>query len=168
MGLDQHAFKSKIEPKHTCNFRDWYHPLTGEEGYYTNEQVDTDGILGVPDEASDDTPTPDILIAYWRGHYKLQEWMQNLYDAYDGKAGDVCHFNQNSVELSKEDLEELRDEVMSDSLPSNNHPRPSMTWQDWYGGKEGVEKQKQEDLAFIDKALKAIDDGYHVYYKSWW
>ena len=161
MGLDMYAFKSKIEPKHPCNFRDWYHPLTGEEKYYTNRKVEEGAFISVTLDV--DAPTPDEQIGYWRKYHRLHEWIRERYDAYDGKEGDVCHFNQNSVELSKEMIEELRDEVKNDNLPCK-----SLIEEGWYGGDAAQAMTKAADLVFIETALQAIEDGFYVYYTSWW
>jgi hypothetical protein len=82
---------------------------------------------------------------YWRKHYALQHFMENLYKLKGGKN----IFNCNTLLLTESDIDILEDAVR------NNYYH-------------GVKHYKQRDLGFIKRARKAIANGYDVVYYSWW
>jgi hypothetical protein len=92
---------------------------------------------------------------YWRKHPDLHGWMENLYYA---KGGDADTFNCVDVEITLDDLDELEEDVINDNLPHT---------EGFFFGKSSPE-DKERDLEFIEKARKAIEDGYEVIYTSWW
>ena len=94
-------------------------------------------------------------IAYWRKHPNLHGWMENLYYDMGGKADS---FNCVNMKLDLDDLENLKEAIENDELPS--------TGGFFFGAIDGSERN--EDLEFVDKAIEAINEGYSVYYNSWW
>lgn len=108
----------------------------------------------LPADVDFEEPDTCERIAYWRKHHDLHAWMRDLYDAKGGGG----YFNCVPVTLDLEDLDQLEALVMADKLPSEpdclcGDPDPH---------------HKQDTLVFIDKARASIQDGYSVYYTSWW
>jgi len=91
-------------------------------------------------------------MAYWRKHYDLHQWMENLYRA---KGGTAESFNLIQLRLTMADLNILELDIKADTMPSSS-PFPY------------DEETKQADLAVIASARETINDGYAVYYDSWW
>ena len=94
-------------------------------------------------------------IAYWRKHPNLHGWMENLYYDMGGKADS---FNCVNVKLDIDDLENLKEAIENDELPQ--------TAGFFFGQTDGSERN--EDVEFVNKAIEAINEGYSVYYNSWW
>lgn len=92
----------------------------------------------------------DDEFMYWRKHWDLHKWMENLYYAKGGKG----EFNCAVVRLTLDDLTSLRKTIAENRLSNGGFDLG------WY--------TKRDDLAFIDKAIQAIEDGYEIYYDSWW
>lgn len=92
---------------------------------------------------------------YWRKHPNLHGWMENLYRRKGGQA-DV--FNCVNVQLTNEDLNALEKVVKRNALPPT---------QGFFFGSSSPE-DKEGDLQFIQEARRAIDDGFDVFYTSWW
>lgn len=95
------------------------------------------------------------LIQRWRKHPNLHGWMEMLYREKGGMGPD---FNCDTVLLSLQDLERLEIAVRDDSLPCTDGF--------FFGITDGTEKE--EDLMFIENARGAIQQGYQVFYDSWW
>jgi hypothetical protein len=91
---------------------------------------------------------------YWRKHPNLHGWMEQLY--YD--KGGVQDFNCVPVVLTLDDLQQLEAAIVHHELPE--------TAGFFFGRTQGDEYE--DDLQFIEKARKAIADGYTVFYDSWW
>ena len=91
----------------------------------------------------------------WRKHPNLHGWMDQLYYA---KGGHAESFNCVPVVLTLEDLDRLEADIRERRLPD--------TAGFFFGDSDGTEFL--DDLAFVDKARKAIADGLTVYYDSWW
>ena len=94
-------------------------------------------------------------IKYWRKHPNLHGWMEKLYYA---KGGEKESFNCASVELTREDLNELARAIIDGELPE--------TRGFFFGATDGSEYD--EDLAFVKEAIQAIEEGDRVFYDSWW
>jgi hypothetical protein len=94
-------------------------------------------------------------IHYWRKHPNLHGWMEQL---YYNKGGQADSFNCVNVELTQNDLLDLRNDISDGLLPR--------TVGFCYGQSDGSEIE--DDLQFVDDALKAIEEGDTVYYSSWW
>lgn len=93
---------------------------------------------------------------YWRKHHDLHGWMENLYRSKGG----LEQFNCQKVMLTEEDLDELEKDVISYNLPK--------TTGFFFGDNPPDEEAVNDDLLFIAKARKAIEEGKIVYYDSWW
>lgn len=90
---------------------------------------------------------------YWRKHPDLHGWMENLYRENGGEE----EFNCVNLELTSDDLKRLKRDIKNDNLPHT---------EGFFFGKSS--DKKENDLEFIKKAEEAIEDGYEVYYTSWW
>lgn len=94
---------------------------------------------------------------YWRKHPNLHGWMEHLYRQ---KGGDGRDFNGDPVVLTKEDLDNLASSIIDEELPD--------TEGFFFGQSYNNEEERQDDLDFVKKAHRAIEEGYTVYYDSWW
>lgn len=92
---------------------------------------------------------------YWRKHPNLHGWMALLYHL---KGGSCTLFNCVPVVLTLRDLDVLEECVLNDELP--------LTVGFFFGESDGSERE--DDLAFIEKARAEIRDGKTVFYNSWW
>lgn len=97
----------------------------------------------------------DTEFAYWRKHPNLQGWMEKQW-RYTGKTGE---FNNEKLYLTNELLNELETDVTEVSLPKTNG---------FFYGQNSDEYYKAQDLKFVSDARGYINDGYKVYYCSWW
>jgi hypothetical protein len=95
---------------------------------------------------------------YWRKHNALHSWMENLYRA---KGGDAESFNCIPLRLTKEDLLELIEDAKA-------HKLECASGFFWGGPYDYNEEIANEDIEFAHKALAKIDQGFAVYYDSWW
>ena len=93
---------------------------------------------------------------YWRKHPDLHGWMGELYLAKGGKAENG--FNCETVTLTLDDLDALEKAVRERALPHT---------EGFFFG-ESDSSDFERDLEFIAVAREAIQDGYHVFYDSWW
>ena len=105
-------------------------------------------------------------LAYWRKHPNLQGWMENLWEkkgrpnANENKDSmGMSDFNCVPVELTREDLDALEQDVTNGDLPSTAG---------FFFGSDSDEHYKENDLEFIRKAREALDSGLTVLYDSWW
>lgn len=94
---------------------------------------------------------------YWRKHPNLHGWMEDLYRS---KGGSGEMFNGDPVVLREADLHELAASLIDEDLPHTDGF--------FFGESEGDEDERSRDLEFVKAALKAIEEGYTVYYDSWW
>ena len=94
---------------------------------------------------------------YWRKHPNLHGWMEQLYRQKGGGGRD---FNGDPVVISKEDLDNLAASIIDEELPD--------TEGFFFGQSYNNEQERQDDLDFVKKAHRAIEEGYTVYYDSWW
>jgi hypothetical protein len=103
-------------------------------------------------------------IAYWRKHPNLQGWMERLWES-KGRPGDrneddiLGDFNCIPVELTKEDLNDLENDITNNHLPSTAG---------FFFGNDSDTYYRNNDLEFIRKAREALDSGLTVVYDSWW
>lgn len=112
-----------------------------------------------PDAGADLTITKDAVpseLAYWRKHPYLQGWMEKLYYEKGGKGEE---FNCVNVRLDEDDLNRLKEDVLSGSLPETTG---------FFFGPDSCDDYREQDLKFINDALEAIKDGRIVLYDSWW
>ena len=104
---------------------------------------------------------PEVVeeIGYWRKHANLQGYMQNL--AVEKKVVETVNdFNCIDLELSKNDVENVIDAIVSNDLPRTSGF--------FFGESYGDEAEKQQDLVAFDDALTFCRDGWKVYYRCWW
>ena len=97
-----------------------------------------------------------IELDYWRKHHDLHGWFENLYHLKGG--AEV--FNLIPLKLEIEDLDQLEEDIKNRKLPH--------TTGFCFGDNPPDNESDKYDLEFIEKARKAIQDGYAVYYNSWW
>jgi len=110
-------------------------------------------------------------IAYWRKHSDLQGWMEALWlrkceeqgvEPSVGEPGSwfegQVNFNCQPLRLSHDDLLELRAAVNADALPH--------TTGFFFG--ESQPEDREDTLAFVEAALKAVSQDMEIYYDSWW
>jgi hypothetical protein len=102
-----------------------------------------------------DEPGDAAELFYWRKHPNLHGWMEALYRS---NGGTDEKFNLNSVRLEGSDLDALEAIVKANKLP--------MTTGFFFG--ESQAEHKQDDLAFIQKARAALNNGLKLFYTSWW
>ena len=118
-------------------------------------------------------------LAYWRKHNRLQGWMEQLwedkgrpnYEPQDN--GGLGDFNCVPVELTLSDLEQLEAHVENKALPETGgffFGSDSFGWTTEDGKEYGENDYhyKEDDLQFIEKASKAIEEGKKVFYNCWW
>lgn len=96
---------------------------------------------------------------YWRKHHDLHGWMFQLAKkkGFEGEGGD---FNCVPVRLTLEDLNALEADIRSRALPA--------TTGFFFGNYPPDDDSDTEDFIFITRAREAINEGYAVYYDSWW
>lgn len=109
----------------------------------------------LPTPVDFDQPERQEELFYWRKHPNLHGWMERLYRDKGGKAES---FNLVPVQLTAEDIDKLEADVTGDHLPATTG---------FFFGTSSPE-DKADDLKFIQQAREAINDGYNVYYNSWW
>ena len=94
---------------------------------------------------------------YWRKNNALHGWMEALYEE---KGGDDEEFNCVPVHLEFQDLEKLREDILAGRL------KPTEGF--FFGPQEYSAEQKEEDLHFVESALKLISEGFDIYYSAWY
>jgi len=87
--------------------------------------------------------------------------------------GGLGDFNCVPVELTLSDLEQLEAHVENKALPETGgffFGSDSFGWTTEDGEEYGENDYhyKQDDLQFIEKARKAIEEGKKVFYNCWW
>lgn len=102
-------------------------------------------------------PEGSVEICYWRKHPDLHGWMENLYRRKGGKED---MFNCEPVVLTLQDLMDLKESILNESLPKTSGF--------FFGNSDNDLFQKTKDLEFIELAKMAILEGYTVYYDSSW
>ena len=99
-------------------------------------------------------------IAYWRKFNALHGWMNDLAIARASEVGvDIGDFNCVNLKLSKEDIDSLEDDL------ENNKLQPRVGF--FFGPQEIAEYHVEQLKEFISAAKSSLDDGYDVYYTSW-
>lgn len=95
-----------------------------------------------------------FLIAQWRKHPNIQGWMEKLYESKGGERV----FNCQPVRVTFQDLINLKYAVINEKLPVT---------QGFFFG-ESLPEDREDDLKFIEDAMKAIGQDMEIYYDSWW
>jgi hypothetical protein len=146
MGLDQYAF-AVLPHKNNTPTSIWWET---EQGRVEQEEMKAKGISAMTE------------IAYWRKHPNLQGWMEYLWRSKMEEQGATKDgwddFNCVPVQVTYEDLLSLREDVLDDNLPDT----------DGFFFGQSYPEDKDDDLAFIEKALEAIGQDMQIYYSSWW
>lgn len=94
---------------------------------------------------------------YWRKNNALHGWMHRLYT----KKGGTEHFNCVPVRLTIEDLDNLKEDI------ENARMKPTEGF--FFGAQTYSDFDRQDDLAFIEKAKEVLQKGiFEIYYTSWW
>ncbi len=114
--------------------------------FATCEEITTD-----VDIQTDET---HLQLHYWRKHPNLHSWMERLYRQKGGSA----EFNCVGLKLTMADLKTLQSAIEIRSLLD--------TSRFFFGTPDGC--KTQDDLAFVHKAMNAIDNGLSIYYFAWW
>ena len=94
---------------------------------------------------------------YWRKNYQLHDWMEKLWEKRTGST-DSSKFNCAKIRLYKEDIEELEKAINSWKV-DDSEP---------FSYSKYMSHMREHDLRFCYEAKEAIEDGYAVYYDSWW
>jgi len=71
----------------------------------------------------------------------------------------LSEFNCVPVELSYEDLDSLEKDIQNSRMPQTAG---------FFFGDDSDDYYKEKDLEFIQSARLSLDNGYKVYYDSWW
>lgn len=116
----------------------------------TKHQPEVEVDFQVPEDAE------SVEFFYWRKHPNLHGWMESLYENKGGQE----EFNCVNVKLTMEDLDSLERDLNSSRLPSTSGF--------FFGQSNGSLEEIQEDLDFVKQAREAINEGYFVFYTSWW
>jgi hypothetical protein len=100
------------------------------------------------------TDEAHLELHYWRKHPNLHGWMERLYRQKGGRA----EFNCVGVQLTMADLTALQTAIEQRNLPDTSGF--------FFGATDGSETH--DDLAFVHKAINAVDNGLTIYYFAWW
>lgn len=116
--------------------------------YKTKQEIETEVDFTVEEDQMEE-------LHYWRKHANLHGWMEQLYMDKGGKE----EFNCVPVLLTLNDLEQLEQDLKG-NLPH--------TTGFFFGSSAGSAEEHEDDMSFIKDARQAIEEGYKVYYTSWW
>ena len=108
-------------------------------------------------------------LADWRKHNRLHGYMEELWNdkGRPNSNDDVPEvFNCVPLELTKEDLKDLKATILTRALPETQGFFFGHDSYDW--SKDELKEADEYDLNFCEKALTAIGEGYKVHYNSWW
>ena len=94
-------------------------------------------------------------IAYWRKHPSLHGWMRKLWEAKGGSG----EFNGDELELTREDIDMLEEDILAGRLPSTSG---------FFFGNPADDYYKDSDLSFIKNARAELFCGLKVFYNSSW
>ena len=108
-----------------------------------------------PETETDFLGGEGVEIHYWRKHPNLHGWMESLYYA---KGGSKDSFNCVNLELTFEDLKHLYEDLKTNNLPETSG---------FFFG-QSTHDEIENDMKFVEEALKVIEEGEYVYYSSWW
>jgi hypothetical protein len=97
-------------------------------------------------------------IAYWRKHPHLHGWMEQLWQSR-GNPGAVDVFNGVELELFREDIDRLEQDIQTGILPETRG---------FFFGDDASEYYRSQDLEFIKHARAELFLGLRVFYNSSW
>lgn len=136
---------------------DMYAYVASKAGQYNEfyEGAEWDSTVG-------DSVNPNVVkpreIAYWRKHPNLHGWMRKLWEAKSGD-GNAESFNGIELELTRDDIDMLEEDVLAGNLPSTTG---------FFFGDESDSYYKNHDLAFVKNARAELFCGLKVFYNSSW
>ena len=147
MGLDMYAYKTKVAPISKIKRPPRWTDVMGNEVEEPNYEIEE--------------------LHYWCKHPNLHGWMQDLWEANGGMIQDWNDFNSgDTIELDLDDLTELERAIKENELP---HTEGFFFGESYDPNDLEFNKERtRSDLDFIKEARQAIEQGYHVYYTSWW
>jgi len=124
------------------------------KGFNPSSPVDFGKEIQVLKENEENPQFPDDFF-YWRKHPNLHGLMEQIYRE---KGGAEESFNCVPVQLFQEDLDRIAAVVIDDELPHT---------QGFFFG-ESTDDRKGEDIEFLEKAKQSLEEGYTIWYDSWW
>jgi len=182
MGLDQYAYKVKRVEENTdfyypetaveSRFADWRkHPnLEGWMANLYNRKADAQGFVGkqeYPMEVSatvvgsiDASEVTEELLSQASTDETIKQTV--LSQAFAAMAANISQtrtFNCQPLRLTTSDLDQLEMHVRLGTLPATVG---------FFFGDNSDDHYRGNDLKFIEDARKAIEEGFDVYYQSWW
>ena len=93
---------------------------------------------------------------YWRKFNALHGWMENLYR----EKGGTSVFNCTNVRLTTEDLDRLTNDTKANKLTAV---------EGFFFGDQEIYLEDLESIHdFVTKGKEALDEGYVLFYDSWW
>jgi hypothetical protein len=137
MGLDQYAYAAAKAGAQNA----WYEGATFDEMQkdYVNPNANR-----------------PLELAYWRKHPNLQGWMEQLAQQ---KGLEYKTFNGVELELTREDLDRLEQDILAGALP---------TTRGFFFGDNSDEYYRDRDLEFVRLARAELFMGLRVFYNSSW
>ena len=99
-----------------------------------------------------------VEIAYWRKSRHIQNWMEEKWR----ELGNTGEFNCVALDMTHELLDKLDEDIAHNKL--DEYDASGF----FYGSFDFTEEDEQYLLSAILECRKAIDDGWHVFYDSWW
>ncbi len=121
--------------------------------WWANAQLDPD--LG--DFVNTHVSRP-VEIAYWRKHPHLHGWMEQLWQSRSYPGPDAV-FNGIELELLREDIDRLEQDIMDGQLPET---------QGFFFGDNASYHYREQDLLFVRHARAELFLGLRVFYNSSW
>ena len=112
-------------------------------------------------EFENSTVSKPIEIAYWRKHPNLHGWMESLWRSKGSPRSqeDDVMFNGIELELTREDIDELEQDILDGNLPETSG---------FFFGDGADDYYRNEDLAFVKEARAQLFLGLKVFYNSSW
>ena len=115
------------------------------------------------------TRNKENCVAQWRKHARLQEFMERLWVEKTGTQaqdfGGEGGLNNEFMELDEGDIEKLAQAIATDY---NEYFCEGGFFYGHQFQEESVRENKEDDLAFVETAKKALADGEKVHYSCWW
>jgi hypothetical protein len=102
-------------------------------------------------DVESDVNVVDRMFAVWYDHKGLTEWVYDLYVSKGG-SNEISNFK---VFLTNDDIEKLKDAVLSTYLPNENTAAAYATANSYW---------QSVDNAFIVNAQQHLSNGYNIYF----
>ena len=112
-------------------------------------------------EYENSTVGKPVEIAYWRKHPNLHGWMEALWRAKGSPRSqqDDAMFNGVELELTREDIDELEQDILEGNLPETSG---------FFFGDGADDYYREDDLKFVKEARAQLFLGLKVFYNSSW